>query len=209
MQVLNLKKQYKHLCLPPAGKIMLVDVPELQFLMIDGAIEPGQEPGTSPGFEQTIGALYGAAYTLKFMLKKRAQDPVDYPVMALEGLWGIASGEFNYDVKDNWTYTLMILTPDVVTPADFRAAVDQLNAKKPSPANAELRLECFREGLCVQALHLGPYATEPETLDRMRGFAEREGYALRHGHHEIYMGDPRRADPEKLKTVLRYSVEKR
>jgi hypothetical protein len=177
--------------------------------MIDGAIEPNQAPGTSPGFEQAMGALYGAAYTLKFMLKKRAEDAVDYPVMALEGLWRIESGEFNYDVKDNWIYTLLILTPDTVTSGDFRAAMDQLNEKKPNPANANLRLERFREGLCVQALHLGPYANEPETLDRMREFAEREGFVLRHGHHEIYMGDPRRAEPEKLKTVLRYPVEKR
>lgn len=209
MRTLDLKKQYKSLYLPPAGKVMLVDVPELQFLMIDGAIEPGQEPGTSPEFEQVMGALYGAAYTLKFMLKKRAQDPADYPVMALEGLWGIKEGEFSSDVKDNWVYTLMILTPEDVTPDDFGEAVRQLDKKKPNPANQKLRLERFREGLCVQALHLGPYATEPETLDRMRQFAEGEGYAVRHGHHEIYMGDPRRAEPEKLKTVLRYPVQKR
>src|SRR5512136_2071261 len=99
MLTLDLKKQYKDLYLPPPGKVLLVDVPELQFLMIDGAIEPGQEPGTSPGFEQTMAALYGAAYTLKFMLKKRAQDPVDYPVMALEGLWRLESGDFDINVK--------------------------------------------------------------------------------------------------------------
>ncbi len=208
MQTIDLKKLYKPLYLPPAGKVMLVDVPELQFLMIDGAIEQGEGPGTSPGFEQAMGALYGAAYTLKFMLKKRETDPVDYPVMALEGLWRIASGEFDPLVKDNWTYTLMILTADVVTQDDFRRAVAQLDAKKPNPANRALRLERFREGLCVQALHLGPYATEPATLERMRQLAEAEGYTLRHGHHEIYMGDPRRADPEKLKTVLRYPIEK-
>ena len=207
MLVLDLKKQYKHLYQPPAGKVQVVDVPELQFVMIDGAIEPGQEPGTSPGFTQVIGALYGAAYTLKFALKKRSQDPIDYPVMALEGLWRIESGEFDINVKDNWGYTLMILVPDGVMPEDFAAAVAQLDKKKPNPANARLRLERFREGPCVQALHVGPYATEPDTLEKMRTFAQANGYRLRHGHHEIYMGDPRQADPSKLKTVLRYPVE--
>lgn len=209
MQQIDLKKLYKPFYTAPAGKVLLVDVPELQFLMIDGAIEPGQAPGTSPGFEQAIGAIYGAAYTLKFTLKKRDADPVDYPVMALEGLWSIATGDFDSGVKDNWIYTLMILTPDVVTQQDFLDAVAQLDKKKPSPANRALRLEHFREGWCVQALHLGPYATEPATLERMREFAESQGYALRQGHHEIYLGDPRRAEPEKLKTVLRYPVEKR
>ncbi len=208
MQTLDLKKLYKPFYAPPAGKVQLVDVPELQFLMIDGAIEPGQAPGTSPGFEQAMGALYGAAYTLKFKLKKRADDPVDYPVMALEGLWRLESGEFDSNVKDNWGYTLMILTPDVVTPDDLRATVAELETKRPNPANQNLRLERYREGLCVQALHVGPYATEPETVERIRQFAAAEGYALTHGHHEIYMGDPRRAAADKLKTVLRYPVQK-
>jgi len=208
MRTLDLKKQYKNLYFPPPGKVLSVDVPELQFLMIDGAIEAGQEPGTSPGFEQTMAALYGAAYTLKFMLKKRAQEPVDYPVMALEGLWRLKSGDFDINVKDNWGYTLMILTPELVTRAEFAETLAQLEKKKPGPPYQRLRLECYREGLCVQALHVGPYAAEPETLERMREFAEAQGYVLRQGHHEIYMGDPRRADASKLKTVLRYPVQK-
>jgi len=206
MLTLDLKKQYKHLYQPPPGKVQIVDVPEMQFLLIDGEIEPGQEPGTSPGFDQAIQALYGSAYTLKFMLKKRNQDPVDYPVMALEGLWGITTGEFDINVKDNWSYKLMILTPDIVAQADFLEAMAQLEKKKPNPANANVRLDRYREGLAVQALHLGPYTTEPETLEKMRLFAEENGYQLRHGHHEIYMGDPRRAEESKLKTVLRYPV---
>jgi hypothetical protein len=206
MLALDLKKQYKHLYQPPAGKVLVVDVPGLQFLMIDGAIEPGKEPGTSPAFEQAIGALYGVAYTLKFMLKKRSEDPVDYPVMALEGLWRIEAGDFDINVKDNWGYTMMILIPDVVRPDDFLAAVAQLDKKKPNPSNARVRLEQFHEGLCVQALHLGPYATEPATLERMRLFSQANGYRLRQGHHEIYMGDPRRAEPDKLETVLRYPI---
>lgn len=103
----------------------------------------------------------------------------------------------------------MILTPDIVTRDHLADALTHLDLTKPSPANGRVRLERFREGPCVQALHVGPYATEPVTLERMRAFAESGGYALRHGHHEIYLGDPRRTDPAKLRTVLRYPVQTR
>lgn len=105
MEVIDLKKQYKHLYVPRAGRVEFVDVPQLQFLMIDGRIEPGHKPGTSPAFAEATGALYGAAYTIKFAFKKRSVDPVDYPIMALEGLWDITDGQFDPDVQDNWRWT--------------------------------------------------------------------------------------------------------
>ncbi|MBM4460865.1 MAG: hypothetical protein FJ011_24410 [Chloroflexi bacterium] len=209
MTELDLRKQWKHLYAPSAKKIELVDVPEFKFVMIDGRIEPGEAPGTSPGFAEAIGALYSAAYTLKFMSKLRKEDPIDYPVMALEGLWWVEDGRFDINVKDNWVYTLLIMQPDHITPAMFAEALAQAAKKKPSPALARLRLESFREGLCVQTMHLGPYATEPATLERMHGWAAENGYRLTGKHHEIYLGDPRRADPdaaERMKTVLRHGV---
>ena len=96
MAQLDLRKQWKHLYAPSAKKVELVDVPELKFVMIDGRIEPGEAPGTSPGFEEAMGALYSAAYTLKFMSKLRKEDPIDYPVMALEGLWWVEDGKFRH-----------------------------------------------------------------------------------------------------------------
>lgn len=212
MEKLDLKKQYKSLYFPSAKAPQVVDVPVLQFLMIDGAIESGMEPGTSPLFEENTQALYNAAYTLKFMFKKRVENPIDYPVMAMEGLWWVEDGFFDITIKDNWFYTIMIMVPDLVTPEGFAEALAQIRKKKgDQPGFARLRLEPFQEGLSVQMMHIGPYATEPLTVEKMRLFMEENGYqdqVERGGkHHEIYLGDPRRAAPENLKTVLRHPVQ--
>jgi hypothetical protein len=208
MPTLDLKKQLKHLYNPSARQPEVVQVPAFNFLMVDGAIEKGFEPGTSPLFQENTEALYGIAYTLKFMLKKRAHDPVDYPVMALEGRWWVEDGSFDIRIKDNWFYTLMILTPDIITPELFEQGLAQLRKKRGDlPAFSRLRLAPFEEGLCVQMLHIGPYATEPETIDKMKGFSEEKNLIWQHHHHEIYLGDPRRADPAKLKTILRHPVK--
>jgi hypothetical protein len=207
MQTLDLKKQLKQLYSPSAKQVELVELPAFNFLMVDGAIEKGFEPGTSPLFKENTEALYGIAYTLKFMLKKRPIDPVDYPVMALEGLWWVEDGQFDIQVKDNWFYTLMILTPDLVTPDLFSEGLTQLRKKRGDlPAFSRLRLEPFTEGLCVQIMHIGPYATESETVAKMDAFASENGLIMHRKHHEIYLGDPRRSDPAKLKTILRHPV---
>jgi hypothetical protein len=213
MKTLDLKKDLKAFYQPSVKIVEFIQVPCFHFLMIDGAIEPGMEPGNSPLFEENMQALYGAAYTLKFTLKKRANDPVDYPVMALEGLWDTRDGVFDFKIKDNWDYTLMILLPEIVTSVIFEEALEQMRKKKGDlPGYARLRLDTFEEGSCVQTMHIGPYATELETLERMQAFMAENGYRDLVGnggkHHEIYMGDPRRAAPEKLKTVLRHPVAK-
>jgi hypothetical protein len=209
MQTLDLRKELKQFYAPSAKQPQLIDVPPFQFAMIDGAIEPGMEPGNSPDFAAALEALYGISYTLKFMLKQRAVDPIDYPVMALEALWSVSDGEFAITRKDNWLWTAMILQPAIITPDIFAEGLAQLRKKRgDSPALARLRLESFHEGLSVQIMHLGPYSTEPATLERMHAFADANGYRLRERHHEIYLGDPRRSAPDKLKTVLRHPVEK-
>jgi hypothetical protein len=147
------------------------------------------------------------------MLKKRKTNAVDYPVMALEGLWWVEDGIFDITIKDNWFYTLMILQPDIITPEIFSEGLEQVLRKKgDSPHLARVRLDHFEEGACVQMMHIGPYATEPATVEQMRAFAAEDGYRDRVGlggkHHEIYLGDPRKADPAKLKTILRHPVEK-
>ena len=213
MKTLDLKKEFKHLYQPSAKKVEIVQVPRLQFAMIDGAIEKGSEPGKSPMFAEVTQALYSISYTLKFMLKKRKTNAIDYPVMALEGLWWVEDGMFDITVKDNWFYTLMIMQPDVITPDIFAEGLEQVRRKKgDSEMFSKLRLDYFEEGLCVQTMHMGPYATEPATIERMRAFARENGYrdyvGLGGKHHEIYLGDPRKADPAKLKTVLRHPVVK-
>jgi len=213
MKTLDLKKDLKRFYQPSAKKPEIITVPRFQFAMIDGAIEKGSEPGKSPAFAEATQAVYGISYTLKFMLKKRKVDAIDYPVMALEGLWWVVDGKFDITVKDNWHYTLMILQPEAITPALFAEGLAEVKRKRgDSPALSQLRLEYFEEGLSVQMMHIGPYATEPATLATMLAFAADEGYRDRVGlggkHHEIYLGDPRKADPSKLKTVLRHPVGK-
>jgi hypothetical protein len=213
MKVLDLKKDQKHLYQPSAKKVEILKVPRLQFAMIDGAIEKGKEPGNSPAFQEATQALYSISYTLKFMLKKRKTNAVDYPVMALEGLWWVEDGVFDITVKDNWFYTLMILQPETITKDVFAEGLAEVKKKKgDTPALSQLRLANFEEGLCMQVMHIGPYTTEPTTVEGMRTFALENGYRDRVGlngkHHEIYLGDPRKADPAKLKTVLRHPLEK-
>jgi hypothetical protein len=213
MKTLDLKKQYKYLYQPSAKKIETVQVPNLQFAMIDGAIEKGSEPGKSPSFAEATQALYSLSYTLKFMLKKRKTNAIDYPVMALEGLWWVEDGKFEIFRKDNWFYTLMIMQPEIITPNLFEEARELARKKKgDSEKLANVRLDHFEEGLCVQVMHIGPYATEPATVDRMHAFMTENGLKDNVGpngkHHEIYMSDPRKAAPDKMKTVLRHPVVK-
>ena len=205
---LDLRKELKHLYAPSAKAVATVDVPTLQFAMIDGAIEPGSEPGVSPAFSEALSALYGISYTLKFMSKQRQENPIDYSVMALEALWSIESGEFSMAKKDNWTWRAMILQPDHITQEMFDAARVQVRKKRgDSPSLDKLRLERFTEGLSMQILHIGPYADEPVTVAKMDAFAAEHGYRNRGDHHEIYLGDPLRAAADKLKTILRHPIE--
>jgi len=211
MQKLDLKKELKHLYAPSAKIIETVTVPAMNFIMLDGAIEPDQSPGTSPLFAENMQALYGAAYTLKFAVKMRPQDAVDYPVMALEGLWWVEDGTFDIRKPGNWKYTVMIMQPDLITQSIFGEALVQLRRKKgDQPVFSKLRLERFEEGLSVQTMHVGPYASEPATVERMQAYMSENNLRDLVGsggkHHEIYMGDPRRSAPEKLKTVLRHPV---
>lgn len=213
MKTLDLKGEFKYLYHPSPKKVELVQVPCLQFAMVDGVIEKGLEPGTSPLFQESTQALYGISYTLKFMFKKRKKNAIDYPVMALEGLWWVENGTFNISIKDNWFYTLMILQPDFINEEFLRGAVEEVRLKRgDNPALSNIRLKSFEEGHCVQIMHIGPYATEPATVQRMEDFSKENGYrdlvGLGGKHHEIYLGDPRRADSSKLKTILRHPIEK-
>jgi hypothetical protein len=214
MKTLDLKKQFKHLYQPSAKKIEIAQVTNLQFAMIDGDIEKGSEPSKSPSFADATQTLYSISYTLKFMLKKRKTNAFDYPVMALEGLWWVEDANFDIRVKDNWFYTLMIMQPEVVTAEVFEEARAEVRRKKgDSPLLSKVRLAHFEEGLCVQVMHIGPYATEPDTLERMQEFMAENGLKDNVGpngkHHEIYISDPRKAAPDKMKTVLRHPVVKK
>ncbi len=208
MDKIDLKKEMKHLYGQSAKKVEIVDVPKFSFVMVDGEIEPGKTPETSEQFQHAIGALYGMSFTLKFASKLREKNPIDYAVMPLEGLWWAKSGAFDFDKKDNWQWTLMILQPKHITKSMYNEALRTLKDKKDNPALSIVRFESFREGKCVQTLHVGPYSEEPATIEKMKVFAKENSLKLTGKHHEIYLGDPRRCKPERLKTILRHPVKK-
>ncbi|MFC1547307.1 GyrI-like domain-containing protein [Candidatus Neomarinimicrobiota bacterium] len=200
---LDLKKQLKHLYQPPAGKVGLVDVPEMNFLMVDGE----GDPNTAPAFQEATEALFGVSYGIKFTIKIQNLGP-DYTVMASEGLWWLRSGhEFDLTKKEEWLWTLMMMQPDHVTRDIFEQAKSALLHKKGSQSLIDMRFESFHEGLSAQIMHIGPYAEEQPTIEKIHRFIEQEGYRPRDKHHEIYLGDPRRTAPERLKTVLRQPVQ--
>lgn len=201
---MDLKQQLKYLYNPSVREVEIVQVPDMQFLMIDGA----GNPNTAQEYQDAVEALYSVAYTLKFQIKKELA--IDYPVMPLEGLWWTPDMRtFSVDDKESWLWTMMIMQPSQVTGEQFEQARQQAMKKKPSPALAKLRLKHFHEGTAAQIMHLGPFAAEGPTIARLHAFIHAQGYDLTQKHHEIYLSDPRRAAPEKMKTIIRQPVKAR
>ena len=194
---IDLRKELGPFYKPPSKEPVVVDVPPMNFLMIDGAGGPTE--GTE--FQDAIQVLYGMAYTLKFSLKK--QGIAEYPVMPLEALWGTEGGAFDLEDRANWRWIAMIVLPDVVTRAHVEKARAQLKEKRDPKALPKLRIERFDEGRAAQIMHIGPYAEERPTIQRLHDFIRAKGGKPVGRHHEIYLGDPRKADPSKQKTVLR------
>jgi hypothetical protein len=199
MKKLDLKQQWKTLYGTKAGAIVAVDVPPLTYLMVDGE----GDPNTSQSFSEAIEALYSLSYTLKFTLKKSPRA-IDYGVMPLEGLWWADDPAVFYLAdKSAWKWTAMILQPEFIAQAEVDAAFEQVRRKK-NPAGLErVRLETLAEGASAQTLYVGPFSDEGPTIQRMHDFIHAAGKELRGKHHEIYLSDPRRTAPEKLKTILR------
>jgi hypothetical protein len=203
MEKLDLKKQWKHLYQPPATVVTAVHVPSLTYLMVDGS----GDPNTSPAYTQAIEALYSLSYTLKFTLKKSPQ-PVDYGVMPLEGLWWADDPRaFHRKDKSTWKWTAMILQPDFIGRRQVEAAFDEVRKKKNPVALDRVRLETLAEGTAAQILYVGPFADEGPTIQRIHEFIHAAGKELCGKHHEIYMSDPRRTAPEKLKTIIRQPMK--
>jgi hypothetical protein len=180
---------------------MLLDIQPARYLSITGTGRPGGEE-----FQVKIGALYGMAFTLKFESKFAGRD---YAVCKLEGLYWTDQGgcDFTALPSQQWHWDLIIRVPDFVDAARLKAARAKLEAKQ-VPHTAEVVFKTLREGRCVQMLHVGPYDREPETIEKMRTRASREGFEFAGTHHEIYLSDPRRVAPEKLRTILRIPVRK-
>ena len=195
---LDLYQVYKADYVTPR-KPVLLRIAKAAYLGIAGQGEPGGQ-----AFQDAIGALYGVAFTIKMASKFAGQD---YGVSKLEGLWWIDSGAtFTTEPKDKWHWRLLIRTPDFVGKRELGAARKQLAEKGKPPLFREVELIHLKEDQCVQVLHVGPYDREPETIAQMEAFAAGQGYRFHGLHHEIYLSDPRRVAPEKLRTILRIPV---
>jgi len=203
MTKVDFKKTLKHLYIPPK-KFVTVEVPAMQFLMVDGH----GDPNTSQDYKDAIEALYGVAYKMKFISKKILEK--DYIVPPLEGLWWAEDMQtFMTREKSAWDWTMMIMTPDWISNEIFVNAVEQVRKSKNPSALEKVRLERYHEGLSVQIMHIGSYDDEGPVLAKMHSdFIPKNGFVENGKHHEIYLSDPRRVAPEKLKTVLRQPVRK-
>lgn len=203
MDKIDFKRDLKHLYQPPAGQFTLIEVPAMQFLMLDGH----GDPNSAPAYQEAVEALYAVAYKLKFASKQQVGR--DYTVMPLEGLWwaeDMASFTARRD-KSQWDWTMMIMQPEWVTGKMFAQATAVVTQQKALPALAKLRLEPYHEGQSVQIMHIGSYEDEAPTLHKLHHeFMPANQLAFNGRHHEIYLSDPRRVAPEKLKTVLRQPV---
>lgn len=202
MDVFDIKKERKDLYAPRAGEFALIDVPELAFLMVDGH----GDPNTAPAYREAVEALYSVSYSVRFAAKRELGRV--HVVGPLEGLWSAENPDvFLTRTKDDWSWTMMIHQPDWITGELVEAARATAAKKKDLPALARLRFERFAEGLCVQTLHVGSYDDEGPVIARLHEFAAGQGLVLRGKHHEIYLGDPRKVEAAKLRTVLRQPVD--
>lgn len=202
MEKIDVKRELKHLYQPSAKEIVQVDVLAFEFLMIDGR----GDPNTSDAYAAAVEALFSVSYTAKFMVKKGAQG-IDYSVMPLEGLWWADDmSAFTSNDRSQWKWTMMIMQPDFVGASVIDAAISEVKRKKALPMLDHLRFETFKEGLCAQVLHVGPYSGEGPTIQRLHEFIEAKS-KLRGKHHEIYLTDIRRADPSRWKTIIRQPMD--
>jgi len=199
MTKLDLYKLHKSDYVTPR-KPVIVDIKPAQYLTITGCGEPG-----GPTFQARLGALYNIAFTVKMAKKFAGQD---YAVCKLEGLWwgDTKTSNFFEEPRDHWNWKLLIRTPDFIRNRDVNDAARTLLAKGRTADVSEVKLETLREGHCAQVLHAGPYDQETITLQSLHKFVAAAGLELYGLHHEIYLSDPRRVEPKRLKTILRYPV---
>lgn len=203
MKKIDYKKELKHLYAASAKNVEAVEVPQMNFLMIEGE----GDPNTSQSFQDAVEALFSVSYTLKFMVKKGKQG-IDYGVMPLEGLWWADDmSRFSIENKDIWKWTLMIMQPDCVTGDLVAEAIEQVKKKKSLTALPKLCFEAFSEGKAAQILHVGPFSEEGPTIQRVHDFIRAMKHKLSKKHHEIYLSDIRKAAPEKLKTIIRQPLK--
>jgi len=198
MEKIDYKKVLKQFYQPSAKEVVLVDIPPMHYIMIDGE----GDPNSSQAYADAVEALFTVSYTVKFMVKK-GPLAIDYGVLPLEGLWWSEDmADFLSGDKSGWKWTMMIMQPACVTRELIEQAIAQVHVKKKIAALTQLRYEALHEGRCAQILHIGPFSEEGPTVAKVHDFIERNGQ-LAGKHHEVYLSDIRRADPAKWKTIIR------
>jgi hypothetical protein len=194
---IDFKKELKNLYNPSAREVNVVDVPAMNFLLINGEGAP-----TSPQYSEAIEALFSVAYTLKFTIKKN--KGIDYAVMPLEGLWWVDDmTKFSPDRKEEWKWTAMIMQPEYVSSDGVKVAVKQVKKKKNPTALPKVRFERFKEGPAAQIMYVGPFSAEGPTITKIHAYIQNSGHTLSGKHHEIYLNNPATTASEKLKTIIR------
>lgn len=204
MSKIDFKKELKNLYLPSKKEFELVEVPEMRFFKVDGM----GDPNNSSEYSAALEALYAVSYKTKFFSKKNGQD---YVVPPLEGLWWAEDMDTFTTARDKsqWSWTMMIMCPDWITDEMVDQAREEVAKKKDLPSLKKLHWETYLEGLSVQILHLGSYDDEGPVLAKLHEeWMPENGYTFNGLHHEIYLSDPRRVEPAKLKTVLRQPIKK-
>jgi len=198
MEKIDYKNELKHLYRPTTKKVEIVEVPKMNFIMIDGDGGPNH-----PTFQNAIEVLFPLSYTLKFMIKE-SDIGIDYGVLPLEGLWWADDmSSFIKDKKDDWKWTLMIMQPELITNEMVVEAVNQVRVKKNPTSLPLVRFESINEGKVAQIMHIGPFSEEGPTVQKLHSFIEDSGKKIIGKHHEVYLSDIRRAAPEKWKTIIR------
>ena len=202
MKKIDLKKELEHLYQPSAKEVIQVEVPTLNYLMVDGA----GDPNNSASFSEAVEALFAVSYAIKFMIKK-GPLAIDYGVMPLEGLWWSDDmSQFSIADKANWKWTLMIMQPDFVARETVDHAVAEVRKKKNPAGISRIRFEALSKGRCAQILHIGPFSEEGPTVAKVHRFIDARGERTGK-HHEIYLSDTRKADPAKWKTIIRQPMK--
>ena len=199
MKKIDFRKEMKQWYLPSAKEVGEVELPSMNYLMIDGI----GDPNTAPEYAAAVEALFSVSYAIKFMIK-RGGLAIDYGVMPLEGLWWADDmTSFSKADKDSWRWTMMIMQPEIVVGATVAAALVEVKRKKDPVALGQLRFERFSEGRCAQIMHLGPFTEEGPTIAKVHSFIAARERERAGKHHEIYLSDIRKAAPAKWKTVIR------
>ena len=199
MVKIDYKKELKNLYSSSAEKVEVVELPQMNFLMIDGE----GDPNTSQSFQDAIDVLYPLSYTLKFIIK-RGEIGIDCGVLPLEGLWWADDmSSFSVKNKENWKWTLMIMQPELVKKEMVVKAIEEVRKKKNPVALPLVRFESFSEREVAQIMHIGPFSEEGPTVEKVHTFIENSSKQLSGKHHEIYLSDIRRTAPARLKTIIR------